>query len=181
MTKVYRVKPMIFPVIMYRCESWTMKSECQRIDAFELWCCRKLLKVPWTARRSNQSILEEINFEYLLEGLMLTLKLKYFGHLIRRTDSLEKTLMLVKIEGRRRGWQRMRWMAAPTQWTRVWANSGRWWRAEEPGVLQSMELQRVGHDWAIEQHAYSISNANSQDSHITDPQIEVYQGGQICC
>ena len=83
------------------------------------------------------------------------------------------------VEGSNSGWNG--WMSSPPQWTWVWANSGRWWRAEEPGVLQSMELQRVGHDWAIEQHAYSISNANSQDSHITDPQIEVYQGGQICC
>ena len=175
---------MVFPVVMYGCESWTVKkAEHRRIDAFELWCWRRLLRVLWTAKRSNQSILGEINSEYSLEGPMLTLKLQYFGHLIRRTDSLEKTLMLVKTEGRRRrGWQRMRWMAAPTQWTWVWANSGRWWRAEEPGVLQSMESQRVGHDWAIEhQHAYSISNANSQDAHVTVSQIKVYQGGQICC
>ena len=111
MTKVYRVKPMIFPVIMYRCESWTMKSECQRIDAFELWCCRKLLKVPWTARRSNQSILEEIKPEYSLEGLMLKLKLQYLGHPMCGADLLGETLMLQKIEGRRRkGWQKMRWL-----------------------------------------------------------------------
>ena len=103
---------MAFPVIMYGCESWTiMKAECRRIDAFELWCWKRLLRVPWTARRSNQSILKEIIPEYSLEGLMLKLKLQYFGHLMRRTDSLEKTLMLGKIEGRRRrGRQRMRWL-----------------------------------------------------------------------
>ena len=100
-TKVYLVKAMVFPVVMYVWESWTIKkAECQRVDAFELWCWRRLLRVPWTARRSNQSILKEISPEYSLEGLML--KLQYFGHLIRRTDSLEKTLMLGKIEGRRR-------------------------------------------------------------------------------
>ena len=106
------VKAMIFPVVMYGCESWTVKkAERQRIDAFELWCWRRLLRVPWTARRSNQSILKEISSEYLLEGLMLKLKLQYFGHLMRRTDSLEKSLMLGKTEGRRRrGQQRMRWL-----------------------------------------------------------------------
>ena len=112
MTKVHTVKSMVFPVVMYGCESWTMKkAESQRIDAFELWCWRKLLRVPWTARRSNQSILKEINREYLLEGLMLKLKLQYFGHLMGRTDSFEKTLMLGKFEGRRRrGRQRVRWL-----------------------------------------------------------------------
>ena len=111
-TKVHIVKAMVFPVVMYRCESWTIKkAECQRTGAFELWCWRRLLRVPWTARRSNQSILKEINPEYSLEGLMLKLKLQYFGHLMRRTGSLEKTLMLGKIEGgRRRGQQRMRWL-----------------------------------------------------------------------
>ena len=103
LTKVHLVKAMVFPVVMYGCESWTIKkAECQRIDAFELWCWRRLLRVPWTARRSDLSILKEISPEYSLEGLMLKLKLQYFGHLIRRTDSLEKTLMLGKIEGRRR-------------------------------------------------------------------------------
>ena len=102
-TKVHLVTVMVFPVVMYQCESWTIKkAECQRIDAFELWCWRRLLRVPWTARRSNQSILKEISPEYSLEGLMLKLKLQCFGHLMRRTDSLEKTLMLGKIEGRRR-------------------------------------------------------------------------------
>ena len=111
-TKVHLVKVMVFPVVMYGCESWTIrKDEHWRIDAFELWCWRRLLRVPWTARRFNQSILKEISPEYLLEGLMLKLKLQYFGHLMWRADSFEKTLMLGKIEGRRRrGWQRMRWL-----------------------------------------------------------------------
>ena len=112
LTKVHLVKAMVFPVVMYECESWTIKkAECWRIDAFELWCGRRLLRVPWTARRSNQSILKEISPEYSLEGLMLKLKLQYFGHLMWRTDSMEKALMLGKIEGRRRrGRQRMRWL-----------------------------------------------------------------------
>ena len=111
-TKVHLVKAMVFPAVMYGCESWTVKkAEGGRIDAFELWCWRTLLRVPWTTKRSNQSILKEINSDYSLEGLMLKLKLQYFGHLIQRTDSLEKTLVLGKIEGRRRrGWQRMRWL-----------------------------------------------------------------------
>ena len=111
LTEVHLVKAMVFPVVMYGCERWTIKkAECQRIDAFELWCSKRLLRVPWTSR-SSQSILKEISPEYSLEGLMLKLKLQYFGHLMRRTDSLEKTLMLEKIEGwRRRGQQRMRWL-----------------------------------------------------------------------
>ena len=111
-TKVHLVKAMVFPVVMSGCESWTIKkAEHRRIDTSELWCWRRLLRVPWTAKRSNQSILKEISPEYLLEGLMLKLKLQYFGHLMQRTDSLEKTLMLGKIEcGRRRGLQRMRWL-----------------------------------------------------------------------
>ena len=111
-TKVCLVKAMVFPVVMYGCESWTIKkAECRRIDVFELWCSRKLLRVPWTARRSNQSILKEISPGCSLEGLMLKLKLQYFGHLMRKADSFEKTLMLGKIESRRRrGRQRMRWL-----------------------------------------------------------------------
>ena len=118
-TKVCLVKALVFPVVMYRCESWTIrKSECWRIDAFVLWCWRGLSRVPWTERRSNQSILKEISPEYSLEGLMLKLKLQYFGHLMQRTDSLEKILMLGKIEGgRRRGWQRMRWLDGVTDST----------------------------------------------------------------
>ena len=111
-TKVHLVKAMFFPVVMYECDSWTIKkAEHPRIDAFELWCWRRLLRIPWTARRSNQSIIKEISPEYSLEGLMLKLKLQYFGHLMQRTNSFEKTLMLGKIEdGRRRGRQRMRWL-----------------------------------------------------------------------
>ena len=113
--KVHLVKAMVFPVVIYGCESWTIKkAECRRIDAFELWCCRRLLRVPWTARRSNQSILKEISSEYSLEGLMLKLKLQYFGHLMLRTDSFEKTLMLGKTGGGRRGRQRMRWLEGIT-------------------------------------------------------------------
>ena len=110
-TKVCLVKAMVFPVVVCGCENWTIKkAECQRIDAFELWCWRRLLRVPWTAKRSNQSILKEISAEYSLEGLILKLKLQYFGQLMWRTDSSEKTLIQGKIEGRRRGWQRMRWL-----------------------------------------------------------------------
>ena len=111
-TKVHLVKAMVSPVVMYGCESWTVKKpECRRIDAFELWCWRRLLRVPWTARRSNQSILKEVGPRYSLEGMMLKLKLQYFGHLMQRVDSLEKTLILGGIGGRRRrGWPRMRWL-----------------------------------------------------------------------
>ena len=115
-TKVCLVKAMVFPVVMYGCESWSVKkAECRRINAFELWCWRRLLRVPWTARRSHQSTLKEISPEYSLEGLLLKLKLQYFGHLMRKTDSFEKSLMLGKIEVRRRGRQRMRWLdGSPT-------------------------------------------------------------------
>ena len=120
-SKVHIAKVMVFPVVMYGWESWTIKkAECRRIDAFELWCWRRLLRVPWTARRSNQSILKEISPEYSLEGLMLKLKLQYFDHLMGRTDSFEKTLLLGKIEGRRRrGQQRMRWLDGITDWMEV--------------------------------------------------------------
>ena len=116
-TKVHLVKAMVFPVVMYGCESWTIKkAQCRRIDAFELWCWRRVLRVPWTARRSNQSILKEISPGCSLEGLILKLKLQYFGHLMWRADSLKKTLMLGKFEGRRRGgWQRMRWLDGITR------------------------------------------------------------------
>ena len=143
---------MIFPVVMYGCESWTVKkAERWRIDAFELWCWRRLLRVPWTARRSNQSILKEISPECSLEALMLKLELQYFGHLMRRVDSLEKTLMLGEIGGRRRsGWQRMRWLDGITDWTWVQVNSGSWWWTGRPGMLRFMGSQRVGHDWVTE-------------------------------
>ena len=149
---------MVFPVVTYGCEIWTTKkAEHQRIDDFELWCWRRLLRVPWTARRSNQFILKEISPEYSLEGLMLKLKRQYFGYLMWRTDSLEKTPMLGKIEGRkRRGRQRMKWLASPTQWTWVWASSGNRWCTGKPGVLQTMGLQRVRHDWQTEQNRWII-------------------------
>ena len=138
---------------MYGCESWAIKkAELWRIDAFELWCWRRLLRVPWTARRSNQFILKEISPEYSLEGLMLKLKLQHFGHLMRRTDSFEKTLMLGKLkvggEGDDRGWDG--WMTSPTQWTWVWVGSGSWWWTGRPDVLQSMGSQKVVHDWVTE-------------------------------
>ena len=149
-TKVCIVK--VFPVVMYGCESWTIKkAEHQRIDTFELWCWRRLLRVPWTARRSNQSILKEINPEYSLEGLMLKLKLQYLGHFMRRTESLEKILMLGKIEGGEgddRGWDGL--TASPIWWTWVWVSSGNLWWTGKPGMLQSMGSQRVGLNWVTE-------------------------------
>ena len=150
-TKVCLVKVMVFPVVVYGCESWTIKkAECWRIDAFEPWCWRRVLRVAWTARRSNESILKEIDPECSLEGLMLKLKLQYFGHLMWRADSLQKILMLGRIEGgRKRGLQKMRWLDGITaQWTWVWVDSGSWWVTGRPGMLQSIGSQRVGHDWA---------------------------------
>ena len=152
-TKVHPVKAMVFPVVTHGCDNWTIKkTEHRRTEAFELWCWRWLLRVLWTARRSEQSILKEISPEYSLEGLMLKLKLQYFGHLLWRADSLEKTLMLEKIGHRRRrgqrGWDG--WMASLTQWTWVWASSRSWWWTGKPGVLKSMGSQRFGHDWVTE-------------------------------
>ena len=147
--KGHLVKAMVFPVVMYRYECWTIRIEHWRTDDFELWCWRRLLTVPWTARRSNQSILKEISSEYSLEALMLRLRLQYFGHLMQRIDSLEKTLMLGKIEGRRRR-QMVGWMASPTQWTWIWASPRCWWWTGKPGVLLSMGSQRVGLNWATE-------------------------------
>ena len=152
-TKLHLVKAMVFPVVMYGCVSWTIKkAEHQRIDAFELWCWRRVLRVPWTARRSKQSVLKEISPGCSLEGLMLKLKFQYFGHLMRRTDSLEKTLILGKIEGRRRrGCQRMRWLDGITDSMDMsLVNSWNWWWTGRPGMLQFMGSQTVGHKWATE-------------------------------
>ena len=158
-TKVHLVKAMVFLVVMYWCESWTgKKAEHWRIDAFELWCWRRLLRVPWTARRSNQSILKEISPGISLEEMMLKLKLQYFCHLMRRVDSLEKTVMLGGIGGRRWGWQRMRWLDGMSPW--VWVNSGSWWWTGRPGMLWFMGLQRVGHDWATEMNWTELMNCN---------------------
>ena len=154
--------------------SWaTREAQRGRIDAFEMWCCRRLLRVPWTVRRSNQSILQEIKPDYSLEGLMLKLKLQYSGHLMRRANSLEKTLMLGKIESRRRrgdrGWDG--WMASPIQWTWVWENSGRWWGTGKPGVLQSIGSQKVGHDLATAKQTYKVWNCSPRRSSRNDQQV----------
>ena len=171
--KIYTVKAMIFPVVMYKCESWTIKkAECWGKDAFELCCWRIILRIPWTARRSSQSILKEINPQYSLEGLLLKLNLQYFGHLMQRADSLRKGLMLGKAE-RKRVLHIMRWLDSitSTQWTCIWANSGREWRAEEPGMLQRVGLQRVGRYLVTEQQQNVMINkqflwgANSWTTH----------------
>ena len=144
---------MIVPVVMYGCESWTVKkAECQRIDAFELWCWRRLLRVPWIARRSNQSILKEISPEYTLEGLMLSWNSNTLATWYEELTHWKRPWFWPRLkaegEGDDRTWDG--WMASPTQWTWVWASSGIWWRTGKTGVLQSMGSQRVGHNWVAE-------------------------------
>ena len=144
---------MVFPVVMNGCESWTVKkAELRRIDAFELWCWRRLLRMPWTAKRSNQSILKEISPGCSLEGMMLKLKLQYFGHLIEELTHWKRPWFWEGLgargEGDDRGWDG--WMASLTRWTWVWVNSGSWWWTRRPGMLWFMRLQRVGHDWVTE-------------------------------
>ena len=152
-TKVCLVKIMVFPVVMYGCESWTIKkAECRRIDAFELWCWRKFLRVPWIVRRSNQSILKEIGSECSLERLILKLKLQYFATWCKELTHLKRPWCWERLraggEGDDRGWDG--WMASLTRWTWIWVNSGSWWWTGSPGVLLFMGSQRVGHDWATE-------------------------------
>ena len=148
-TKVHLVKAMVCPLVMCGCESWTIKkAECQRIDVFELWCWRWFLRVPWTAKRSNESILKEISPEYSLQVLMLKWKLQYFGHLMQRTNSLEKTLMLGRIECRRKiWWQRMRWLDGghdySSLWAWLWLGSRSWWWTGKPGMLHSMGCREL--------------------------------------
>ena len=161
---------------MYGCESWTIKkAKCQRIDAFELWCWRRCLRVLWTAKRSNQSILKEISPEYSLEGWMLKLKLQYFGHLMRRTDSFEKTLCWKRLraggKGDDRGWNG--WMASPTQQIWVLLDSGSWWWTGRPGMLQFMRSQRVGHNWVTELNWTELNDTDNYDGVVTQLELDI--------
>ena len=160
LTKIHIVKAIVFPVVMYGYESWTIKnSECWRTDAFELWYWRRLLRVSWTGRKSNQSVLKEINPEYSLKGLMLKRKLQYFGHLMWRADSLENTLIWGKTEGRRRRGNKGQrwWMASPIQWTWTWVNPGRWWRIGKHATVY--RSQSFWHYWATEQQHMLSTNS----------------------
>ena len=167
--KVHLVKAVVFPVVTCGCESWTIKkAEHQRIDAFKLWCWRRLLRLPHTTRRSSQTILKEISLEYSVEGLILKLKLQYFGHLMQRPDSFEKTLMLGKIEGGRkgdnRGWDG--WVASLTQWTWNWVSSSSWWCTGKPDMLQSMGSQSRPwlSNWTELNQGSNLSSAVETDS-----------------
>ena len=173
----FRVKDMVFPVVIYGCESWTIKKAERRIiDAFELWCWRRLLRVPWTARRSNQSILEEISPGCSLEGLMLKLKLQYFGTWWEELTHLKRPWCWERMraggEGDNRGWDG--WMASLTQWTWVWVDSRSWWWTGRPGVLWFMGLQRLGHDWATELNWCFQIKVTSFDQVIQPTQISVF-------
>ena len=163
-TKVHLVKAMIFPVVTFGCESWTIKNaEHWRIDAFELWCWRRLLRVPWIARRSNQSIPKETSPEYSLEGLILNLKLHYLASWCEELTYWKRPWCWERLnaggEGDDRGWDG--WMASPTRWTWIWASSGCWWWTGKPGMLPSMGLQRVGHEWATALKLSDITRLNA--------------------
>ena len=179
LTKVHLVKVLVCPVVTYGCESWTIKKgECQRTHASELWCWRRLLRVPGTARRSNQSILKEISPEYSLEGLMLKLKLQYFGYLMWRADSFEKPLMLRKIEGRRRrGRQRMRWLDGITDSMDVSLSKLQsWWWTGRPGVLQSMGSDRMSYWTELRVCSDSLNLPEFQSARFK--QLLIKEGGR---
>ena len=172
-TKIHLVKVMVFPVIVYGCESWTIKkAERRRTDAFELWCCKRLLRVPlrvpWTARISNQSILKQVSPGCSLEGLMLKLKFQYFGHLMWRVDSFDRRWHWERLraegEGDDRRWDG--WMVSPTQWTWLWVDSGSWWWTGRPGMLWFMGSQRVGHDWVTERNWIECSTFTASSFRI---------------
>ena len=172
-TKVRLVKAMVFPVVMYGCEGWTVKkAECWRIDAFELWCWRRLLRVPWTARRSNQSIVKEISPGCSLEGMMLKLKLQYFGTSWKEMTHWKRLWcwegLVAGGEEDDGGWDG--WMASRSLWTWVWVNSGRWWWTGRPGMLRFMALQRVGQDWALN-WTELLHKSSQQSSLISGPKL----------
>ena len=176
LTKVHRVKAMVFPVVMYGCDCSTIKkAERQRTHDFELWYWRRLLRVPWTVRKPNQFILKEISPEYSLEGLMLKLKLQYFGHLMQRAESLERPWRWARLKaGERddRGWDDR--MASPTRWIWVWASSGSWWWTGKPGMLQSMGSQTVRHKWASEltDSKYNLTTPPHITQILEKPQVK---------